>query len=328
MNVRFIYRTHYQAIGVRLIDLVIKLLSPTEPANPKAAAQRVSLAAADVGIKFNAPAAVYLLGEMRELGILNRDNAICDVGVPYHILIKQQAITERATRLLFYFCVLFNGDGAFLWSLLDILNRQRLTFGEMLYRDVFERLADKVLSFYADRSASAYDYAPIQQQRDELLRRPLAPKTRKHKMAFHLAALEDLHLINVDNDTYSVTSSGQGVLARCRSLGDFEQLAATDRGIVDLGAELYAICPAQDDSLPIISTYRMFSNAGLKLVTVEQLAWALTLQANAIVAPNNLIELLRHLRDSHPGAVHLLSYRTRAIDSVQIDTSSFQDAAR
>lgn len=330
MTARLVFRTHYQAIGFDIFDLLqTAILSPVRGVSKDIAADQLSKAAGDAR-PLNRAAAGYVLDEAKALGLCN-DNYVLSQRALGYVTAGRRA---ESVRVAFYFRQFIEHDGALLFQLLHELRTPR--FIAALYdTPVFENSVIAVYREYLLLTSDIFEKAKFRREIERLERGGdnglFDRKTRKHKVLFHITAAFELGLIERNDGAdgtltsaiqISTSALGRRFVELCGSIRNLEFLLADAASAEHLWSQLIGLTQASISPDEIVRAYNEFIPLALQIVPVDAINMVLTgktLPERTFVSRASLVNMLKQMRDSDPRKVHLFALGSEEISGVSLD---------
>lgn len=236
MEERFIYRTHYQVTEPRLFTVLIRsCASPTAAAHPDTVAECLSRSVGVHGKRLNVPAARYAVDIARRMELVAENqhwswkaHAINLVSTPEATVDAPLTLEEQLLFLKYY----LERDGAIL---LEILHRASSGSGipkrALTETDFIDDIFRHVWTEYLEVAVNVRQRTELRHRLEDLKRRPLEPKTRKHKTAFHFEALVRLGLLELleDDEPTFVLAQGRGSMPAAELARELSSLQDLDK---------------------------------------------------------------------------------------------------
>jgi hypothetical protein len=316
-----VYRTHYQAIGVDLFDLAIcNALSPIRNEQRHVLEVRISRLVTDQLRRFNARAAGYLLDELESLGLCNRNHVLTPLAIGYRAI---RLTDVGASRRWFYFMHFLNADGAVLVELMQIIAKNRMKLSQFYDSRTFDELLTRIYEFYLLQTPEVREKLAI---RADLARlnnaRPrrrygddratgsigLEPKTRKHKVMFHIQALIDLDFLCYEEGTLSLTSIGDKFREEIPNLNALEEICRTRSSLEAAINSFYALTASSALEDDVVSAYRAIRRLDIPLVSVDSVYAAMNsrfAETGRIIRRKALELTLDTMRNARPSRLHI-----------------------
>ena len=335
---RVVYRTHYQAVGLPFFDLaVLDVLSPVKAYVRETAAERLSKAARSRGWKRNPAACAYLLDEAQALGLVTRNLVLAPSSIGYRAASKSGQ-AQGAGRRWFYLRHFIQSDGAVFVKLLDAVSQASYTVRELFTKALFDDIMTGIYEFYLlstpdirEKRQIRLDLKRLSDLRIKGLRSisnagddaGLDSKTRKHKLIFHLEAMRDLDLIEMNSqDNIVVTPSGRQLLSVFPDLRTLESVTSRPEVFEQKLIEFLALEPLDPKQEDISSGYAEIKELNVALVAVESLYALLNIrlsQSSHCVTSKALEDMLDVMRRARPSKVHVFHQGQLLYGSLELD---------
>jgi hypothetical protein len=318
---RIVYRTHYQAIGLDLFDLAIfQCLSPIRNEQRHVLEHRISRSVTASFRPFNPRAAGYLLDEFRALGICNRNYVLAPLSIGYRAIAGS---LDTTARKWFYLSHFLKADGAILVEFMAAVLRHRVKLAELYQSRMFDDLLVKIYEFYLlhtmevrEKVAIRADMARLKNMKsqrhytgDQIPRSlGLEPKTRKHKVMFHVEALVDLGLIGHDEGALILTPLGIKLQELIPDLQTLERVCESQHSLEMIVNETYALVETVVDAHQVLSAYQAIRQLDIPLVSVDSVYAAINSLYAAYgkaASRKRLESVLAAMRKAEPTRLHI-----------------------
>ncbi len=322
---RLIFRTHYQAVGVIVYDALLRVVSPVESASRAALGDALSRA---VAFKMNPAAGGYAVDAGQGLGLLTDRITLHSRAAGYALAAPLDSSSPG--RSWFYFRALIARDGAMVLELLHLIAAR----GAIAVPDVFSDAAIDavfltIFEHYFRKADDLYERDYLRTAMDRLRRDGFQPKTRKHKLMFHLVFMRDLGLIKeieANGDRRFVcTNLGARCIKDVHNLDSLDALCTSEDALDNWAAAYQALPPKNVTLAKLLDAYRDTEGLGIKLIPVETLQSVYAFLNDVLVERGEIVAMLLSLRERYPDAVYLYGYGANPHDGVRIDLSRLID---
>jgi hypothetical protein len=219
-----------------IIAAVTRCSSPTESRSEDTIASSLEKWARNNEYKISTPAAIYAVGNARQLGLLRGTNHWTAFGLAFAFLgrfvpsllgPRSRFLTSVEDRL--YLKVYLIGAGALVIKFAKwLLQRGPVTNDQLRAESVVERLMSEALDDYLTLATEIRDRTEIRHERERLSHTEYVASTKRHKRYPLLRTMQRLHLLkqNDDGEDGAVIESDAGgrLASLSRALPDVKTL--------------------------------------------------------------------------------------------------------
>lgn len=321
LSMRVVFRTHYQAVGTLIYDALLRIVSPVEARSRAEIADTLSRRAP---ARINAAAGGYAVDAGVALGLLTERITLQSRAASYQLA----ASLDRPSRgrSWFYLRALVKRDGAVMLELLRFMHsRGEVTLPALFEDSAVDILFLEIFRYYFLRADDLYERDYLRTAVDRLERDGFMPKTRKHKLMFHLIFMRDLGLIaeftRNGSRVFTCTHLGERFVIDVGNLDQLERLCSLDAGFDEWIGTFEMLAPVDVELKLLLGAYRAVEGLGVRLLPVDSLQCAYAFMFDALVSRESIVSTVIQLRTRFPNAVYLYGYGGNPHDGVRIDLS-------